>query len=147
MISLFREATISASHIHEALPNWHECTRPHPPHDWTITLEASNPTPWSDDESAAIHVGLAEFEQWTAALNGTWLNDADESLHGRCDSAEVARWVYEQWTGRVPYLAAVQVGGPASGFSEPGWPPRPRRVRTEVEYRPAADSYRGNAPQ
>ncbi|MER6567022.1 6-carboxytetrahydropterin synthase [Streptomyces sp. NPDC001093] len=136
MMTLTHEADFSASHIEPRLPSWHPCARMHS-HNWSVTLEASGQENLTENESVAIHTAFAEFDVWVGEqLNHRHLNEVDDALQDHSGPADLAHWVYDKWTDRLPHLAAVRVSGPPveTGDTAPG---APRYRRYEVAYNPA----------
>jgi 6-pyruvoyltetrahydropterin/6-carboxytetrahydropterin synthase len=152
MLTLRHTAPFMATHIESRLPFWHECAKMHG-HIWTVALEVSHRTGWTDDKGVEIHTAFGLFDRWVGAyLNHHHLNDIG-ALGERCSATDVARWIYNRWSGRVPYLAAVRVTGPTRMVGGPVPPPlsaRHRLVRLMLRWLPHSpfrsydpeDSYR-----
>jgi 6-pyruvoyltetrahydropterin/6-carboxytetrahydropterin synthase len=115
-----KEFHFSASHVLEGLPEGHQCGRMHG-HNYVVVLELSASDGGLTEPGFVRDYGeLADFRRWIDnAVDHRHLNDV---LADRNPSAEnIARWVYDRWSGYYPELSAVQVR---------------ETFRTTAEYRP-----------
>ncbi|MGX2993779.1 hypothetical protein JNUCC64_05690 [Streptomyces sp. JNUCC 64] len=113
----------SATHTEHDLPPGHPCAGVAHSHLWTVTLETALP----DDAPGTVPEpgrpgpsGCAEFAAWARrSLDDTHLNAVADELRHRAGPRELARWVYTQWSARLP-VRQVRVQGPYSGsYGEP----------------------------
>ncbi|MFD7550086.1 6-carboxytetrahydropterin synthase [Streptomyces sp. NPDC059578] len=108
-------AYFSATHTERDLPPGHPCAGVAHSHLWTVTLEAVSPNGSAEDLTDRDRAGCAEFAAWAQrCLDGTHLNAVAVELCHRAGPEELARWVYRQWSARLP-VREVRVQGPYSG--------------------------------
>ncbi|TLQ47789.1 6-pyruvoyl trahydropterin synthase family protein [Streptomyces marianii] len=123
MLTISKEFHFSASHQLDRLPEGHPCARMHG-HNYILVIElTSAPDELTDAGFVRDYRDLAEFKDWIdSALDHRHLNDC---VPGRNPSAEqIAMWVHETWSPRIPELSAVRVS---------------ETPKTWAEYRPVSE--------
>ncbi|RKT07371.1 6-pyruvoyltetrahydropterin/6-carboxytetrahydropterin synthase [Streptomyces sp. 3211.6] len=122
MLTITKEFHFSASHVLDRLPSWHPCARMHG-HNYAVVIELSGRR---EDLTEAGFVrdyrDLDAFKQWMdETFDHRHLNEALGG--GISPSAEnLAVWIFDQWTERIPELTAVRIS---------------ETPKTWAEYRPA----------
>jgi 6-pyruvoyltetrahydropterin/6-carboxytetrahydropterin synthase len=109
MLTITKEFSFSASHVLPGLPSWHPCSRMHG-HNYVVTLELSAAREQLDEHGfVRDYRDLDEFKKWVDdILDHRHLNEVLEG--GGTPSAEnLAIWIFDFWTGRVPELTGVVV--------------------------------------
>ncbi|WP_445397220.1 6-carboxytetrahydropterin synthase [Streptomyces sp. LE64] len=109
----------SATHTEHGLPPGHPCAGVAHSHLWIVTLETVLPDESPDgmppDGTESARAACAEFARWARrSLDDAHLNEVADELRHRAGPDELARWVYAQWSARLP-LREVRVHGPYSG--------------------------------
>jgi 6-pyruvoyltetrahydropterin/6-carboxytetrahydropterin synthase len=123
VLNISKEFHFSASHQLAHLPPDHQCARLHG-HNYIIVIELSaEPDQLTEAGFVRDYGDLAEFKKWLdVTLDHRHLN---EVMTGTNPSAEnMAMWVYEMWSGRIPELTAVRVSETPKTWAE--YRPRPR---------------------
>lgn len=117
MLTISKEFAFSASHQLAYLPHDHQCARLHG-HNYVINLELSAmPEELTEAGFVRDYGELADFKKWLdAELDHRHLND---TIPGRNPSAEnIAMWIYEFWSERIPELTCVRVSETPKTWAE-----------------------------
>lgn len=113
MFSIGKRFKFDAAHRLTTLPPNHKCSRLHG-HTYhvTLTLEATR----LDEHGFVLDYGdLAEFKTWVDdTLDHRYLNDV---VPVSPTAENLARWLFDLWTTRIPLLAEVEVCETESTFA------------------------------
>ncbi|GLX21424.1 6-pyruvoyl trahydropterin synthase family protein [Streptomyces lavendulae] len=118
MLTITKEFHFSASHVLDRLPGWHPCARMHG-HNYVVVLELRGRR---EDLTEAGFVrdyrDLDAFKGWVdETLDHRHLNEAMGG--GTSPSAEnLAVWIHDLWTERIPELTAVRVSETPKTWAE-----------------------------
>ncbi|MFE3328603.1 6-pyruvoyl tetrahydropterin synthase family protein [Streptomyces sp. NPDC059176] len=117
MLSISKEFHFSASHVLDHLPPDHPCGRMHG-HNYIFVIElTATPDELTEAGFVRDYRDLAEFKNWIdTTLDHRHLNDC---IPERNPSAEnIAMWVYEMWSPRIPELVAIRVSETPKTWAE-----------------------------
>ncbi|MCX5375377.1 6-carboxytetrahydropterin synthase [Streptomyces sp. NBC_00091] len=120
MLTITKEFHFSASHVLDRLPGWHPCARMHG-HNYAVVIELSARR---EDLTEAGFVrdyrDLDAFKQWMdETFDHRHLNEALGGGGGISPSAEnLAVWIFDQWTERIPELTAVRISETPKTWAE-----------------------------
>ncbi|MDJ1134776.1 6-pyruvoyl trahydropterin synthase family protein [Streptomyces iconiensis] len=117
MFRISKDFAFSASHRLDHLPSDHQCARLHG-HNYTVRLELAAPPDELTPAGFVRDYGeLSDFKKWLdSELDHRHLNDV---VPGRNPSAEnLAMWIYEIWSERLPELSAVKLSETAKTWAE-----------------------------
>jgi 6-pyruvoyltetrahydropterin/6-carboxytetrahydropterin synthase len=117
MFTITKDFQFSASHRLDHLPENHQCARLHG-HNYTVQLELRCANNQLTEPGFVRDYGeLGDFKKWIDAnLDHRHLN---EVMPDRNPSAEnMAMWIYEIWSERVPELSAVRVSETPKTWAE-----------------------------
>ncbi|MFF2192274.1 6-pyruvoyl tetrahydropterin synthase family protein [Streptomyces sp. NPDC058157] len=118
MLTITKEFHFSASHVLDRLPSWHPCARMHG-HNYAVVIELSGRR---EDLTEAGFVrdyrDLDAFKRWMdETFDHRHLNEALGG--GISPSAEnLAVWIFDQWTERIPELTAVRISETPKTWAE-----------------------------
>jgi 6-pyruvoyltetrahydropterin/6-carboxytetrahydropterin synthase len=121
VLTIAKEFHFSASHVLRGLPPGHPCGRTHG-HNYVLSLELSASRSALDDVGfVRDYRDLDTVKRWVdETLDHVHLNDVTGL--GNPTSENIACWVFDQWSSRLPELSAVRLS---------------ETPRTWAEYRPA----------
>lgn len=128
MLSIAKEFRFSASHLVEGLESDHPCARLHG-HNYVLRLElAAARSELNEVGFVRDFRDLDEVKRWIdGTLDHIHLNDV--AGLGNPTSENIACFVYEEWSGRIPELVAVRLSETQSTWAE-------YRPRGDVEPKP-----------
>lgn len=111
-----KQFAFSASHRLDGLPDGHQCARLHG-HNYVVEVELAaeadqlTPTGFVRD-----YGDLAPFKQWIdTTVDHQHLNDI---VRSNPSAENLARWIYDQWSARLPELSAVRISETPKTWAE-----------------------------
>ncbi|MFF5703940.1 6-pyruvoyl tetrahydropterin synthase family protein [Streptomyces sp. NPDC012794] len=117
MLTITKEFHFSASHVLDRLPSRHPCARMHG-HNYVLVLELrARREDLTEAGFVRDYRDLDAFKRWVDdTLDHRHLNEA---MGGASPSAEnLALWVFDLWTERIPELAAVKASETPKTWAE-----------------------------
>ena len=108
MYTITKEFAFSASHQLDFLPEDHQCARMHG-HNYVVTLELSCGDSARTEPGFVRDYGdLGDFKRWIDdTVDHRHLYDGGKGANPAAEN--LARWIFDAWTGRYPELTAVRV--------------------------------------
>jgi 6-pyruvoyltetrahydropterin/6-carboxytetrahydropterin synthase len=116
-LTIAKEFHFSASHRLAHLPEGHQCARMHG-HNYVVEIELSaRPDELTAAGFVRDYAELDDFKKWVdAELDHRHLNDQVSDMNPSAEN--IAIWIYQEWSGRIPELSAVRISETPKTWAE-----------------------------
>ncbi|WP_378733266.1 6-pyruvoyl tetrahydropterin synthase family protein [Nocardia brasiliensis] len=117
MPTISKEFHFSVSHQLAYLPNDHQCARLHG-HNYVLAIELdAEPVELTDAGFVRDYGELDDFKKWIdRTLGHRHLNDVLTEVNSSAEN--IAIWIFEMWSRKIPELTAVRVSETPKTWAE-----------------------------